>query len=132
MTVIYWIHYPEHTNPLNEGYIGITDDLERRIVEHKKTAIKNPKGLKDEALTGLRADEIIIEIIFSGTSAECAFEEYKLRPKKNIGWNILYGGTYNKRTAIEKLERRFKQGHLAKHQYEREVALLIGKSVYAY
>jgi hypothetical protein len=129
MAIIYWIHYPEHKDPLNEGYVGITDDFERRIIEHKKTAIKNPKSPKDEALAGPRSDEIIVELIFEGTPAECATEEYRLRPKKNIGWNILYGGTYNKRTAMEKLERRFKQGRLAKHQYEREVALLIGKSV---
>ena len=132
MAIIYWIHYPEHTDPLTEGYVGITNDFERRISEHKKTAIKNPVTPKDQALAGERAHEIIIDMIFEGTPSECAAEEYRLRPTKNIGWNILYGGTYNKRTAIEKLERRFKQGWLSKHQFEKELELLIGKTVYAY
>lgn len=132
MPIVYWIRYPEHTDPLNEGYVGVTDDFERRITEHKKTAIKNPITPKDIALTGPRANEIVIETIFVGSAADCAAEEYRLRPAKNIGWNVLYGGTYNKRTALEKLERRFKQGHLAKHQYERELKLLMENSVNDY
>ena len=132
MTIVYWIRYPEHTNALTEGYVGITDDFERRISEHKKTAIKNPVTPKDQALVGERGHEIIIDVIFEGTAAECADEEYRLRPKKNIGWNVLYGGGYNRRTDLEKLERRFKQGWLSKHQYEKELELLIGKTVYAY
>jgi len=129
MPLIYWIHYPEHTDPLTEGYIGISQDLDTRLAVHKRNAAKNPIGPKDEALISLRADEIIVETIFKGTASDCADEEYRLRPTKNIGWNISQGGKYNRRTAIEKLERRFKRGDLSKHQYERELDLLIGKFV---
>jgi hypothetical protein len=127
MTIVYWIRFPEHTDPTTEGYIGVTNDLEKRFEGHKAQALKEQVGVKNEALSGPRAHEAIIEVIFEGLPADCADEEYRLRPKKNIGWNKQYGGCYNRRTAIEKLERRFKQGWLAKHQYEQELALLIEK-----
>ena len=119
MPIIYWIRYPEHTDPLTEGYVGITDDLEYRIKYHKKQAVKEIKSPKDNALLGPRGHELVIDTIFEGSSLECANEEKRLRPKKNIGWNVATGGGYNRRTEIEKLERRYKQGWIAKHQYER-------------
>lgn len=34
METLYWIHSEEQTNPMTEGYIGITNDFDRRMSEH--------------------------------------------------------------------------------------------------
>lgn len=118
MPVIYWIRYPEHKDPLTEGYVGITDNLEYRIKYHKKQAVKEIKSPKDEALLGPRSHELLIETIFEGSSLECANEEKRLRPTKHIGWNVATGGGYNRRTEQQKLYRRMKQGWISKRQYD--------------
>ena len=118
MPIVYWIHYPEHTNPLTEGYVGVTDDLTTRLKVHKRNAEKKVAGPKDEVLVGPRSHEIVIDTIFEGLPAECADEEIRLRPTREIGWNVSPGGSYNRRTQEEKLERRFKQGWISKNQYE--------------
>lgn len=117
MPVIYWIRYPEHTDPLAEGYVGISQDLDIRLAVHKRNATKNPISPKDKALVGTRANEIVVETIFEGTASDCADEEYRLRPTKNIGWNIAQGGKYNRRSPEENLKRRLLRGDISQRQY---------------
>ena len=31
---VYWIHFPDHTNIDSEGYVGVSNNLKRRISEH--------------------------------------------------------------------------------------------------
>ena len=119
MPLVYWIRYPEHQNLLIEGYVGITTDLNKRIKQHKKLALRNPNGPKDEALVGDRATEIVVDHIFSGTAAECVEEEKRLRPKKHIGWNLHAGGGYNGRSPEEVYKRRLLQGRISQRQYDR-------------
>ena len=41
---VYWIHLPTHTDPLTEGYIGVSRDVDFRINSHLTahlTEIKN-------------------------------------------------------------------------------------------
>jgi predicted GIY-YIG superfamily endonuclease len=82
MYSLYWIHYPEHTNPYCQGYIGLSYQPEERFREHKQGKLKKyiKKGAFMEILkSGLTFDEVkILE------------EEY--RPKDFIGWNITSGG----------------------------------------
>ena len=118
MPVIYWIRYPEHKDFLLEGYIGITDNLPYRIKVHKKNAIKNPISPKDRALIGPRSHEIVVDIIFEGTANECADEEMRLRPSKEIGWNLSAGGSYNRRTPEEKLKIQLLRGSISQRQYD--------------
>ena len=117
MPLVYWIRYPEHQNLLADGYVGITEDLERRVKQHKKLALRNLNGPKDEALIGPRAQEIVVEHIFSGTAAECVEEEKRLRPEKYIGWNLHAGGGYNGRSPEEVYKRRLLQGRISQRQY---------------
>lgn len=119
MPLVYWIRYPEHQNPLTDGYVGITDDLTRRFKQHKKLALKNPNGPKDEALIGARSEEIIVEQMFIGSAAECVNEEKRLRPEKYIGWNLHAGGGYNGRSQEEVYKRRLLQGRISQRQYDR-------------
>jgi hypothetical protein len=115
MTIIYWIHYPEHKDPLTEGYVGISQNLDSRLSVHRTTARSNPTNPMHKELLGPRANEMITEIIFDGTSAECADEENRLRPEKYIGWNIDKGGKYNRRTPEEWNQRKILQGRKPKY-----------------
>ena len=117
MAIIYWIHYPEHKDPLNEGYVGIAQDLKSRLSVHRTSARSNPSNPMHNELLGSRSNEIIIETIFDGSSAECANEERRLRPEKHIGWNVAKGGSYNRRTPEEWNQRKILQGRKPKYSF---------------
>jgi hypothetical protein len=76
--LLYWIKSPEHNNVNLQGYVGITEDFDRRKKEHIKSK-KFPK-------------ECEFIILFEGTRRECKKKEYELRPSSKIGWNLQRGG----------------------------------------
>lgn len=77
--VIYWIHNKEEIDINTQGYIGITNNLQRRLIEHKRH--------KNAILIGRNVD-----IFLQGEKEYCKQIEKQLRPKKNIGLNIMSGG----------------------------------------
>jgi group I intron endonuclease len=86
--IIYWIHRSCHTNFLTEGYIGVTDDIKRRMKEHK-----NQKQNIHLERAFNKYDDMIIDIIFLNFSKSyCYYIEYLLRPNEKIGYNIAIGG----------------------------------------
>ena len=89
MYKIYWIKYPEHTDPFSDGYIGLTSqDLDKRFNEHKHNN-KN-KHLKNRC----RKEKVEIKCLLENLSQEEAKKiEEIYRPNENIGWNINKGGT---------------------------------------
>lgn len=83
---LYWIHYPEHTSPESEGYIGITKDFDKRILTHS-SRVKSAH-IKNRINSGA-----IPTILHEGLTKEQAEQlEEKYRPSENIGWNIAKGG----------------------------------------
>ena len=77
---LYWWRDHNHTDPLTEGYIGITRKLDQRIQRHKTEA-------------DWYRDDLEMHILYSGLSKEKAEElENKYRPTTMIGWNIIEGG----------------------------------------
>ena len=82
--VIYWIHFKESIDPFSEGYIGISVNLKKRIIDHKS---KN-KRLRIKLLKGAIVD--ILEEF--STLLEAAKKEAVYRPTSRIGWNIQPGG----------------------------------------
>lgn len=84
---LYWIHRPNQTNLLSEGYIGVSKNPEKRLWEHKHHK-RNPhlsnafKKYKDITHT----------ILLIGEENYCYEIEEKLRPTSDIGWNIVKGG----------------------------------------
>lgn len=87
---IYWLHLKEHKDIFSEGYIGITHRLERRLVEHKCYSKRRNPHLAN-AFTAY-GKEIIQTILLTGLKEYCEYIEEKIRPNRNIGWNIAKGG----------------------------------------
>ena len=91
---IYHIRYPEHSNIIDHGYIGLTNNCARREAEHwAALTLNSHKNHKLQQAFNERPDDIKFSIYkeFSNRSEASLLEE-TLRPIKNIGWNIAVGG----------------------------------------
>lgn len=85
---VYWYKRPIQTNPYTEGYIGITNNMKRRDLEHRrnKTISHFTNALK-------LYNDISYQILHTNITKEEALElEYSYRPDTNIGWNSAIGG----------------------------------------
>ena len=83
---LYWIHYPDQTNPESEGYIGITSDFSQRIQRHSKyTKYAHIKNRIDSGAIATILQENL-------TKEQAESLETTYRPEENIGWNIAKGG----------------------------------------
>jgi predicted GIY-YIG superfamily endonuclease len=74
---VYWIHSAEETDITTQGYVGISNDLSRRLSEHKAKKWYSTR---------------LVEVYAEGTIELCKAIERELRPKKNVGLNIAAGG----------------------------------------
>jgi len=88
MSYVYWIR-TKNISSLNDGYIGVTG-----IGKKNKTP---QDRLKDHINKGrfckyCKKEDLILDIIFTGTEKECFLKEKELRPKERMGWNIAPGG----------------------------------------
>ena len=85
---VYWYKRKTHTNPYTEGYIGITNNMERRNKEH----LRNKNKTHFTNALNIYAD-IHYEILHTNITLEEASDlEYAYRPTTNIGWNSAIGG----------------------------------------
>lgn len=89
MAFVYWIRHPEHTDMFTQGYIGITNNFEKRIKRHKDKPSNN--YLKN-CINKHGWDTLIKEVLIIADKTYCLMIEAKLRFKENIGWNIAIGG----------------------------------------
>lgn len=88
MEYVYWIRRRIHTNPHTQGYVGISNDPERRYKEHL-TACVNEHLQHAFNLY----DDIELSILHKcATRQESCELELMYRPKVNVGWNIIKGG----------------------------------------
>ena len=75
-TYLYWVHLPSYTDPLTQGYIGITVDKKERFNCHRKT-------FKDYFAQGA-----VITVLNEYDDRDTALRiEADYRPAPNIGWN---------------------------------------------
>lgn len=86
--LVYWIHYKDHTNPYKEGYVGVTNNIDRRLYEHSSKHSKC-NHVKNRISNG--AITTILHIV--DTLEEALALELDYRPEENIGWNICKGGS---------------------------------------
>ena len=85
MYKVYHIHY---SNDLNEGYIGVSKNLESRFYNHLHSEYLVGRGIRKHNLTSKD-----MSIVAEYETAEEAFaHEIRLRPEPQIGWNIARGG----------------------------------------
>lgn len=89
MISVYWIHHKDHSDIFSQGYVGVTKRYERRMWEHKNLT-QNYHFKK--AIEKYGWDNLIKEKIVIGDEDYCLEIEAKLRPEKQIGWNIVNGG----------------------------------------
>lgn len=84
---VYWLHLKEHNNPHEQGYVGVSKNVSRRLEQHrhqKKNSILNNVFKK--------YGDIEVTILFIGDYDYCFEVEHIYRPTKEIGWNINEGG----------------------------------------
>lgn len=116
---IYWIHFNTFTDPYNEGYVGITNNINRRLSEHTKSHnLQLKEALGHDATYKILHDNL-------SYSEACEYE-YNYRPRKNIGWNISTGGNIppNQKGSIKSKETRQKMSAWQigiKHSPERRI-----------
>jgi len=88
-TVVYWYHLAEQKDIFTEGYVGVTNQPKRR---HQQHMLNRSKCTVLHRALVKHGDNIIKDIVLSGTREECIAEEIRLRPNKQTGWNIVEGG----------------------------------------
>lgn len=90
---VYWYHLEIHNDPFNEGYIGVTNDINRRNLEHLNNIGKIHNHFYN-ALQHYGKENVILTILQEGLTAQEAYDkEYLYRPTSNIGWNTAPGGS---------------------------------------
>jgi len=99
MHSLYWIHLNHHTDPMSEGYIGVTFSPEKRFLHHKKVQ-RVPS-------------DSILSILHTGTRKHCFELELKYRPERGIGWNSAVGGSHGWRYGFKHSEKTKKKLKLA-------------------
>lgn len=88
-TYLYWIHLPEHTDIFSQGYVGITSNISSRFSRHKN---KHTNPHLSNTIDKYNWENLIKDIVIISHEEYCLELEKKIRPEKEIGWNIAIGG----------------------------------------
>jgi hypothetical protein len=88
-TSLYWIRHKEHTDMFSQGYIGVSKNIEARWLRHSRYS--DNQHLK-AAIKKYGWDSLVKEVVLIGEETYCYDLEAKIRPTKQIGWNIAEGG----------------------------------------
>lgn len=90
---IYWYHLPKHTDFTKEGYIGITNNIQKRKNRHN---YNKESGVPYKFYNALRkhGDNVLFKILCITTKEHAYHLEEVIRPHDGIGWNTVAGGGY--------------------------------------
>lgn len=91
---VYWIRLPEHTDPLTEGYVGVSKNWSKRFRDHMKDIKKRSHTNTHFMNAALKygVENLVADVILMGEEKFCYEVESSLRPKRKIGWNLAPGG----------------------------------------
>lgn len=98
---LYWLFNEHCTDPWRHGYVGVTNNLMRRLKEHRKkwplyerTIDFNSKPWLTSRFRNdyLRWRHFDHRVLFNGPEDECYALEARMRPRDFIGWNNNPGG----------------------------------------
>ena len=70
---------------LDEGYIGVTNNIKHRLYRHKRSPYVVGRALR-------KHKDAYLEVLVYSTQEECLNLENKLRPREQMGLNITTGG----------------------------------------
>lgn len=92
---VYWIRAQHHSNFMEEGYVGVARDVNRRWKyghhwAQKKKRHDNP--VLSNAIEKHGWDNLVKEVLVIAPEAYCYDLEAKIRPHNEIGWNLVVGG----------------------------------------
>jgi len=96
MAIVYWIRKPEHSDMFTEGYIGVSSrSLDERVAEHIKVSGENHDKVYavHKAIRSIGIENLVYSVVIIADEDYCYDVERKLRPTRNIGWNISEGGS---------------------------------------
>lgn len=86
---LYWIRQKEHTDIFSQGYVGVSNNVQRRWSDH---AWKAQNAHLANAIAKYGWDNLVKEVVLIGETDYCLEIESRLRPSDSIGWNIVAGG----------------------------------------
>jgi group I intron endonuclease len=89
MSSVYWIHQTSHTDIFSQGYVGVSNDFDRRIRHHKT---KPQNAHLANAINKYGWDSLVKKVVLIAEDTYCYDIEAKLRPTDKLGWNIVKGG----------------------------------------
>jgi group I intron endonuclease len=89
MTSVYWIAHKDHTDIFSQGYVGVSNNVEKRWDYHKK---KGENNHIRNAIKKYGWDNLVKKVVLIGEEDYCLGIENKLRPADKIGWNLVCGG----------------------------------------
>lgn len=87
--VVYWIHHPEHKDIFSQGYVGVSNNAEKRWDFHRGSATN---AHLRSAVKKYGWNNLIKRVVLIADKNYCFDIEKKLRPAENTGWNIAPGG----------------------------------------
>lgn len=86
---VYWVHHPDHSDMLTQGYIGVSKNVKTRFSSHKNSP--SNEHLK-RAIKKYGWDTLVKKVLLIADEAYCLMIEAKLRAADQIGWNVVAGG----------------------------------------
>lgn len=89
--VVYWIRHKNHTDIKTQGYVGVTNNFNRRMIKHSHDASTGSKYTVHRAIRKY-GEDIIKSAVVCGDEEFCYFVEAELRPEAETGWNLAHGG----------------------------------------